>query len=116
MSSQTTITPASEEYLDISALETWLWGAACAIRGATDASCSHRPGISDATEFDSCYWLLPPPYLHHVMVMPFIGRAISLKLFMSSHIFSSEGRDKSGPHERTKYGLNTRNNLKRPRN
>ncbi|MFN7947011.1 MAG: class I SAM-dependent DNA methyltransferase [Blastocatellia bacterium] len=29
--------PASEEHLDISALETWLWDAACAIRGATDA-------------------------------------------------------------------------------
>ena len=26
-----------EEHLDISALETWLWDAACAIRGATDA-------------------------------------------------------------------------------
>src|SRR5215469_14197386 len=25
------------EHLDISALETWLWDAACAIRGATDA-------------------------------------------------------------------------------
>ncbi len=31
------ITPASDEHLDISALETWLWDAACAIRGATDA-------------------------------------------------------------------------------
>jgi len=29
--------PISEEHLDISALETWLWDAACAIRGATDA-------------------------------------------------------------------------------
>lgn len=28
---------ALEEHLDISALETWLWDAACAIRGATDA-------------------------------------------------------------------------------
>jgi len=27
----------AEEHLDISALETWLWDAACAIRGATDA-------------------------------------------------------------------------------
>jgi type I restriction enzyme M protein len=27
----------SEEHLDISSLETWLWDAACAIRGATDA-------------------------------------------------------------------------------
>ena len=26
-----------EEHLDISALETWLWDAACKIRGATDA-------------------------------------------------------------------------------
>jgi len=26
-----------EEHLDIGALETWLWDAACAIRGATDA-------------------------------------------------------------------------------
>lgn len=26
-----------DEHLDISALETWLWDAACAIRGATDA-------------------------------------------------------------------------------
>lgn len=29
--------PAKDEHLDISALETWLWDAACAIRGATDA-------------------------------------------------------------------------------
>jgi hypothetical protein len=31
------IFPTAEEYLDISTLETWLWDAACAIRGATDA-------------------------------------------------------------------------------
>lgn len=30
-------TPKSDEHLDISTLETWLWDAACAIRGATDA-------------------------------------------------------------------------------
>src|SRR5881397_1448121 len=29
--------PPRDEHLDISALETWLWDAACAIRGATDA-------------------------------------------------------------------------------
>jgi type I restriction enzyme M protein len=29
--------PADDERLDIGALETWLWDAACAIRGATDA-------------------------------------------------------------------------------
>jgi len=29
--------PESDEHLDISALETWLWDAACEIRGATDA-------------------------------------------------------------------------------
>jgi type I restriction enzyme M protein len=29
--------PADNERLDIGALETWLWDAACAIRGATDA-------------------------------------------------------------------------------
>lgn len=29
--------PARDEQLDIPALETWLWDAACAIRGATDA-------------------------------------------------------------------------------
>ena len=36
---QTTIpfSPPDEEQLDISALETWLWDAACVIRGATDA-------------------------------------------------------------------------------
>ena len=28
---------ANEEHLDISTLETWLWDAACVIRGATDA-------------------------------------------------------------------------------
>lgn len=28
--------PARNEHLDISALATWLWDAACAIRGATD--------------------------------------------------------------------------------
>jgi len=32
-----TLPPPTEEHLDISALETWLWDAACAIRGATDA-------------------------------------------------------------------------------
>ncbi len=31
------ITPTADERLDISTLETWLWDAACAIRGATDA-------------------------------------------------------------------------------
>lgn len=31
------LTPAADEHLDISTLETWLWDAACAIRGATDA-------------------------------------------------------------------------------
>lgn len=34
---QITLPPAVDEHLDISALETWLWDAACAIRGATDA-------------------------------------------------------------------------------
>ena len=41
---QATIAPANQsiftspdEHLDISMLETWLWGAACAIRGSTDA-------------------------------------------------------------------------------
>lgn len=29
--------PADDERLDVNALETWLWDAACAIRGATDA-------------------------------------------------------------------------------
>jgi type I restriction enzyme M protein len=29
--------PSTEEHLDISALETWLWDAACAVRGAADA-------------------------------------------------------------------------------
>ncbi len=29
--------PSADERLDISTLETWLWDAACAIRGATDA-------------------------------------------------------------------------------
>lgn len=29
--------PVNEEHLDISALETWLWDAACALRGSTDA-------------------------------------------------------------------------------
>jgi type I restriction enzyme M protein len=29
--------PADDEHLDVSQLETWLWDAACAIRGATDA-------------------------------------------------------------------------------
>ncbi len=29
--------PSSEEHLDISSLENWLWDAACANRGATDA-------------------------------------------------------------------------------
>jgi type I restriction enzyme M protein len=32
-----TLPPQADEHLDISALETWLWDAACAIRGATDA-------------------------------------------------------------------------------
>ncbi len=31
------LAPAVDEHLDIAALETWLWDAACAIRGATDA-------------------------------------------------------------------------------
>ena len=31
------LTATNNEHLDISALETWLWDAACAIRGATDA-------------------------------------------------------------------------------
>jgi len=31
------LAPATNEHLDISSLETWLWDAACAIRGATDA-------------------------------------------------------------------------------
>ena len=36
---QTTIAfpGADEEHLDIAALETWLWDAACVIRGTTDA-------------------------------------------------------------------------------
>lgn len=34
---QSTLAPAPDEQLDISMLETWLWDAACAIRGATDA-------------------------------------------------------------------------------
>src|ERR671939_151159 len=39
MSGQTTLPFIldADEHLDISTLETWLWDAACAIRGATDA-------------------------------------------------------------------------------
>jgi type I restriction enzyme M protein len=32
-----TLPATAQEHLDVSALETWLWDAACAIRGATDA-------------------------------------------------------------------------------
>lgn len=35
--SQSTLPPAVDERLDVPMLETWLWDAACAIRGATDA-------------------------------------------------------------------------------
>lgn len=31
------LAPSADEHLDVSALETWLWDAACVIRGATDA-------------------------------------------------------------------------------
>lgn len=34
---QSVLPPAADERLEISTLETWLWDAACAIRGATDA-------------------------------------------------------------------------------
>ena len=35
---QPTLFPSkNEDHLDISTLETWLWDAACVIRGATDA-------------------------------------------------------------------------------
>lgn len=37
MSSTLPFMPADDEHLDVSALEQWLWDAACAIRGATDA-------------------------------------------------------------------------------
>jgi len=37
LNGQIALAPAEEEHLDITALETWLWDAACAIRGATDA-------------------------------------------------------------------------------
>ena len=36
-SAQTTLDPNANGHLVISTLETWLWDAACAIRGATDA-------------------------------------------------------------------------------
>jgi len=36
-SAQTTLDPNTNGHLEISTLETWLWDAACAIRGATDA-------------------------------------------------------------------------------
>jgi type I restriction enzyme M protein len=37
LNGQIALAPAEDEHLDINALETWLWDAACAIRGATDA-------------------------------------------------------------------------------
>ena len=39
VSAQSTLplAPSAGEHLDVSALETWLWDAACVIRGATDA-------------------------------------------------------------------------------
>jgi type I restriction enzyme M protein len=37
MQSQLPFMPTDKEHLDISALETWLWDAACIIRGAMDA-------------------------------------------------------------------------------
>lgn len=37
MQSQLPFVPTDKEHLDISVLEGWLWDAACAIRGATDA-------------------------------------------------------------------------------
>ena len=44
--------PAQDEHLDVSALETWLWDAACAIRGATDA-----PKFKDFILVTSAYLL-----------------------------------------------------------
>jgi type I restriction enzyme M protein len=32
-----TLFPSNDDKLDLGSLETWLWDAACAIRGATDA-------------------------------------------------------------------------------
>lgn len=37
MQSKLPFMPSDKERLDISNLETWLWDAACTIRGATDA-------------------------------------------------------------------------------
>src|SRR5437588_9377701 len=37
MQSSLPFMPSDKEHLDVPALETWLWDAACAIRGATDA-------------------------------------------------------------------------------
>jgi type I restriction enzyme M protein len=37
MQSSLPFMPADKEHLDVPMLETWLWDAACAIRGATDA-------------------------------------------------------------------------------
>jgi type I restriction enzyme M protein len=37
MNSTLPFVPSDSEHLTVSELETWLWDAACAIRGATDA-------------------------------------------------------------------------------
>src|SRR5947209_11434497 len=37
MQSSLPFMPTDKEHLDVPTLETWLWDAACAIRGATDA-------------------------------------------------------------------------------
>src|SRR5947208_4013611 len=37
MQSSLPFMPSDKEHLDVPTLETWLWDAACAIRGATDA-------------------------------------------------------------------------------
>jgi type I restriction enzyme M protein len=37
MNSTLPFMPSDSEHLTVSELETWLWDAACAIRGATDA-------------------------------------------------------------------------------
>ena len=89
MASTLPFLPADAEHLDISALETWLWDAACAIRGSTDT-----PKFKD---FSTDLLALPKslgefvsvPELVHLLVANH-GRVF--KLFMHAYLPDWEER------------------------
>ncbi len=91
-------TQSSEEHLDISTLETWLWDAACVIRGATDAP-KFKDFILPLVFYKRLSDVFDDEFANHVV--EFGGEGIAHEIVEADHIVNDRAAVSSGAHRRS---------------